>query len=151
NHGAALRRRMIPSRITVLLGAALMALGLAATADATLAPLVLWADLALVAVAALDALLSWKPLIDVQREVPATFSVGRANRVTVEVHSKARRSLRVFVKDDLASLEGVATSDLPLTLSLRPRGRLRATYRVRPEQRGAHQLGAHYVRYSSPL
>jgi uncharacterized protein (DUF58 family) len=139
---------MIPSRLTVLLGAALLALSLAATADPTLGPLVLWADLALAGVAALDALLTLRPLVDVQREAPGTFSVGRTNAVTVEVRSRARRSLKLQVNDDL--FEG-STSDLPLSLTLRPRGRLRAQYRVRPELRGAHVLGDHYVRYSSPL
>jgi uncharacterized protein (DUF58 family) len=139
---------MIPSRATVLLGAVLLALSLAATADSTLGPLVLWLDLALVGAALVDAALARRPLVEVQREVPGTFSVGRANIVAVEVRSKARRGLTIQLKDDL--FEGT-TSDLPLTLTLKARGRLRAGYRVRPDRRGAHLLGDHYVRYSSPL
>src|SRR5256885_6451793 len=106
---------MMPSRLMVLLGAALLALGLAATADPSLGPLVLWTDLALAGVAALDALLARRPLVEVQRDAPATLSVGRANPVTVEVRSRARRTLKILLKDDL--FEG-STSDLPLQLTL---------------------------------
>ena len=140
---------MIPSRALVLLAFVPLALAVATLADRSLLVPMLAADLAIALLAAFDALLARRPLVTVTRHAPAVLSIGRPNLITLEVRSSARRRLAVAVADDL--FDTAECDDLPATLDLPSRGLATARYHVRPTRRGAHALGDHHVRYSSPL
>jgi len=140
---------VIPSRLFVLLMLVPLALAIAAIADRTLLWPMLGADGFIALVAAMDALLARRPLVEVRRSSREVFSIGRSNLVTLELRSKARRKLHVRVTDDL--FEHASAPELPLALDLRPGAREQATYRVVPHRRGTYALGDHTIRYGSPL
>lgn len=140
---------MIPSGRFVLLLIVPVVLGLATIGDRSLLVPMLAADAGILAVAVVDALFARRPLVSVVRESAEVFSIGRPNSVTLHLRSSARRSLSVAVRDDL--FPGASTDDFPLEVKLRPRSRATLTYSVEPRRRGAYALGAHTVRYSSPL
>jgi uncharacterized protein (DUF58 family) len=140
---------MIPSNRLVLLALAPLAVSVAAVLTPSLVRPMLALDVLIALVAALDAFLARGRLVRVEREVAKVLSVGRDNAVKLHVRSLSRRALTVSVTDDLP---GEATApDLPATVELRGRGRATVTYHVRPTLRGAYALGAHHVRYPSPL
>jgi uncharacterized protein (DUF58 family) len=106
-------------------------------------------DVAVAAIAGLDALLALPRRIEVRREVRSVLSVGRQNPVTLHVRSRARRPLVIEVTDDVfepAEIEG-----LPGRVTLPPNGVATLRYQVRPRRRGAYALGDHTVRHGSPL
>jgi len=140
---------VIPSRLFVLLMLVPLALAIAAIADRTLLWPMLGADGFIALVAAMDALLARRPLVEVRRSSREVFSIGRSNLVTLELRSKARRKLHVRVTDDL--FEHASAPELPLALDLRPGAREQAVYRVVPHRRGTYALGDHTIRYGSPL
>jgi len=140
---------VIPSRLFVLLMLVPLALAIAAIADRTLLWPMLGADGFIALVAAMDALLARRPLVEVRRSSREVFSIGRSNLVTLELRSKARRKLHVRVTDDL--FEHASAPELPLALDLRPGAREQASYRVVPHRRGTYALGDHTIRYGSPL
>jgi uncharacterized protein (DUF58 family) len=140
---------MIPSRVMVLL--ALVPVGLAAMVlvDRTMLLTMLGADAVIALLAGLDALLAWRPLVKVSRATPEVLSIGRTNAVTLTLASRARRDLTVLVRDDL--FEDATSEELPLSVEVPALGKATARYHVRPNRRGAFQLGDHHVRYRSPL
>src|SRR5215208_4091397 len=140
---------MIPSNRLVLLALAPLAVSVAAVLSPALVRPMLGLDALIALLAALDAFLARGRLVRVEREVPKVLSVGRDNAVKLHVRSLTSRSLTVSVTDDLP-VEATAP-DLPATVELRGRGRASVTYHVRPSLRGAYVLGAHHVRYPSPL
>jgi uncharacterized protein (DUF58 family) len=140
---------MVPSRRLVGLGAVTLLLAFAVFADRRLWPALLWADLGLLLVAAVDALLGRRVLVDIERRPPGTFSIGRANPVELSVHSRARRPLALQIVDDL--FPSARSDELPLSVTLPPGASATLRYRVRPSQRGAFALGAHHLRWPTPL
>jgi uncharacterized protein (DUF58 family) len=140
---------MIPSSRFVVLALAPLAVAVASVLVPSLVRPMLGLDALLALVAAIDALLARQALVLVEREAPKVLSVGRDNAIKLQVRSLARRPLVVSLTDDLPA-EAVA-SDLPATVRLPARGRATVTYHLRPSLRGAHALGAHHVRYPSPL
>jgi uncharacterized protein (DUF58 family) len=140
---------MIPSRQLVLLMLGPLGLALLTLLDETLLSTMLLVDVAVAAVAGLDALLALPRHIEVRREVRSVLSVGRHNPVTLHVRSRARRPLEVEVTDDV--FEPAEVDGLPGRVSLAPTGTATVRYQVRPRRRGAYRLGAHTVRHSSPL
>jgi uncharacterized protein (DUF58 family) len=133
----------------VLLAVMPLAFAVATMFDAQLLWPMLLADAVLVAVAGVDALLGRKALVTVERRAPEVFSIGRSNPVWLEVRSLARRPLSVEVTDELfADADAEA---LPGRLQLPARGRAELRYQVRPRRRGAYALGAHHVRYPTPM
>lgn len=144
-----MRPPFVPTARLVALAAIPTALALAAAfLPGLLAPMFA-ADALLLVVALGDAAWGRRPLVTITRDRPRVLSVGRDNPVVIELTSRARRPLRVQVKDDLP--DGLSSPDLPLTVTLPARGSLPAGYRVRPERRGAFVLGDHHVRYPTPL
>jgi len=100
---------MVPSArlVWVLALPTLAALALLA-APRLLLPLLCF-DALFVAVAVIDALLSWRGLVTVARECPTVLAVDRPTRVRVELRSRTRRELTVDLYDDGfegASIEG---------------------------------------------
>lgn len=140
---------MIPSRVLVLAAVVPLALAVIAIVDRTLRVPMLAADLGILLVAAVDALLARKALVRVRRRVPRVLSIGRSNPIDLEIVSLSRRRLSVLLRDDL--FEGATADELPLRVDLPARGRVSARYRLRPTRRGAYAIGAHHVRYASPL
>ncbi|UQA59573.1 DUF58 domain-containing protein [Polyangium aurulentum] len=140
---------MIPSRALVLLFVGPLILSFLTLLDRSLLLYMLATDGAIVVLAGIDALLARRPLVSVERRVAHVLSIGRPNVVTLELRSSARRKLRVLVQDDLFS--SAESEDLPLSAELPARGRATLRYRLKPSRRGAHTLGAHHVRYASPL
>ena len=140
---------MIPSRALVLLALGPLALSFATLFDPSLLSAMLVVDGGVVLLAAIDALLSRKRLVSVERFVPTVLSVGRPNVVRLEVRSLARRPLEVRITDEL--FDDATSEELPLTVTVNPRTRLETRYRVVPKRRGSYMLGDHTVRYGSVL
>ncbi|MBX3183287.1 MAG: DUF58 domain-containing protein [Polyangiaceae bacterium] len=140
---------MLPSRVLVLSMLGPLCLAVFTLFDPSYWRLMVAIDLAIALIALVDAALAWRPLVSVTRELHPVFSLGRANPVTLTLRSRAKRRLQVNVTDDL--FEQASSEDLPLSVSIPAGGRVQASYHVRPLRRGAHALGAHHVRYGSPL
>jgi len=140
---------MIPSRALVLLFVGPLVLSFLTLLDRSLLVPMFITDAAIALLAFVDALLSRRPLVTLQRRVPTVFSIGRPNIVTYDLRSYARRKLHVKLHDDLFA---TATSeDLPLEIDLVARGSKSCKARVVPSRRGAHVLGHCFIRYSSLL
>ncbi len=139
----------LPSRTLLILF--LLPLGVAALSlfDQRFMQLAVAVDLGLLGLAALDALISWPSKLRVERRAADVFSVARKNVVTLTVRSRARRSLRVTVMDDL--FDGATVEGLPAELSIPARGRATISYRVVPSVRGSFELGDHHLRHDSVL
>lgn len=141
---------MIPSRLLVLMMIAPLLLGMVAVVDASLVWPMMATDGAIIVAAGVDALLSRRGLVEVERSVGSgVFSVGRSNVVDVRLRSLSRRALRVEQRDDLFA--DSEASGLPVSVDIPPRGRAEARYKVTPQRRGAYELGDHWVRYRSML
>jgi uncharacterized protein (DUF58 family) len=140
---------MIPSRRLVYIAAAPLLLALLALAVPALLRAALVADGVLLALVLADGVSSVRPLVSVERQAPAVFSIGRQNAVELEIASVANRRLAVEVNDDVFA--GAEGTDLPVRVQLPARGRAVVSYRLRPSRRGAYELGDHFVRYPSPL
>jgi uncharacterized protein (DUF58 family) len=139
----------VPARSFILLLLVPLALGALTIVDRTLLVPMLAADAGIALIAALDALLAYKPRIVVSREAPEVLSVGRQNRVRLSARSSASRRLLVRVTNDLFA--EAEASGLPLELDV-PAGRtVTADYQLEPRRRGAYRLGDLYARYQSPL
>lgn len=140
---------MIPSRQLVLLTLGPVGLALLTLVDPTLLSMMLAVDVALAGLAGLDALLAMGRSVRVSRQVRSVLSVGRNNPVTLHLWSQARRELAVEITDD--TFETSTTEGLPGRVMLAPGGTATYRYQIRPTRRGAYRLGAHTVRYPSPL
>ena len=139
----------IPSTRFVLLAVAPLVLGMVTALEpAFLLPMLL-ADLGIALVATGDAWLGRRVLVEVEREPPRIFSVGRSNLVRLHLRSKAGRDLRVMVNDDVAP--GLVVEGVPKTVSLAAVSRAPVTYHVRPSRRGLYALGDHHLRWPTPL
>ncbi len=140
---------MIPARPLVLLFIVPLGLALATLADRSLVWPMIAADLGIVLLAALDALLARRALVSVERAAPAVLSLQRPGVVTLELRSTSRRKLRVEVHEDL--FDAGESDELPLVAEVPARGHVTARYKLTATRRGAHTLGDHHVRYRSPL
>ncbi len=140
---------MFPSRILVLLMLIPLGFAVAVVADRSMLWPMFAADAFIALVALADAVLARRPLVDVRRTSREVFSIGRQNPVTLELRSRSARKLHVEINDDL--FEFAAAPELPVALELRPGARVQTTYRVVPRRRGTYALGAHTLRYRSPL
>ncbi len=140
---------MIPSPLLLLLALGPLALALLTLVDAALLGAVVTVDGALVVLAGVDALLGARGRVEARRELRAVLSIGRNNPVTLHLRSRARRALVVDVTDDAfapAEREG-----LPARVRVAPGGAVTVRYQLRPQRRGAYELGAVTVRYATPL
>ncbi len=140
---------MVPSRSLVLLFLIPLVVSLAAVFSKELVTAMIVVDVVIVVAAALDAWLARGKLITVRREAPDVFSLGRKNAVRLTLRSRANRALEVLVRDDV--FVSAETTDLPVRAELPARGMVTENYHVEPKHRGAFELGAHTVRYASPL
>ncbi len=140
---------MIPSPILVVLAIAPVVLAILTLLDPSMLWTMLLTDAVIIVLAAIDAALAYRPLVRITRSTREVFSIGQPNPVRLEIRSLANRSLNLVIRDDL--FDAAESEELPLTLTLGPRGRATKQYHVVPTRRGAHDLGDHFVRYLSPL
>ncbi len=140
---------LLPSRTLLLLLLFPLGLGLLGILEPRFVTYAVGFDLFLLALALLDALLSLRPRVAVERRTADVFSNGRRNAVTLSVRSLARRPLELELTDDL--FEGAVAEGLPSSLRLAPRASARLTYQIVPGVRGTYTLGDHHVRYESLL
>jgi uncharacterized protein (DUF58 family) len=139
----------VPSARLALLAVVPLLFGVVTAVEPALVWPMLFADLALVLLAATDAWLGRAVLVQVKREPPRIFSVGRANLVRLHVTSTAKRPLLVHVNDDLAA--ALVSEDLPTTARVPATGHTLVSYHVRPSRRGLYELGDHHLRWDTPL
>jgi uncharacterized protein (DUF58 family) len=139
----------VPTARLCLLALVPFGLGIGMVGTQALLLPMLAADLVVVLLAALDALLASGRLVTVEREPPRVLSVGRANPVRLTLRSTAGRPLQVSVTDDHS--DGLGSDELPARVTVPARGRASLVYHVRPTRRGAATLGDHHLRYRSPL
>jgi uncharacterized protein (DUF58 family) len=139
----------VPSRALLVAAALPLAMAVMGLLDARFVSLA-WAITALIVVGgALDASLSSKRYIRLERFAPEVMSLRRRNAVSVVVRSSAPRALRATIVDDL--FDGASSLDLPVSVDVPPGDSVTVTYHVEPAQRGAHALGDQHVRYRSLL
>ena len=140
---------LVPTRrlVTLAFAATAIALvaGFAPGVDAAWATL----DVALVAMAALDALAGRGRRIEAERRAAQIFSVGRANAVSIVLHNRSGRALRGTVTDD--PIDEADASGLPGAFELAPHGSAALRYEITPSRRGKRALRAVTVRYALPL
>ncbi len=140
---------MVPTRRLALLAMVAAAVAVVAGWVPSLRPALFGMDAVLVLGTLVDVLSALGRRVDVDRQVAAIFSVGRANVVTLHLHNRGGRALRGIVADD--PLEACDTLDHPARFELPSRGRATVRYQIVPSQRGARLLGAVAVRYASVL
>ncbi len=153
---------MIPSTRLVLLAAVglvpalLIALARVMAADGQsggsqdelLVPLLFW-DVAVALLALVDAHLSRRWRVEVERQLPQVLSVGRNNAVQLEIGNPGRGDLTLLVQDDGA--EFVLPIGMPQTIKLLGNSRETLRYYLQPLRRGAHTLGHIWLRAPSIL
>jgi uncharacterized protein (DUF58 family) len=140
---------LIPRPTLVLLFVVPALLALLAMGDTSLRPFVWWVNGAILLLMLIDAGLGFRAKLRLLHTAPDVFSLGRNNRVMLELRSHARRTLHLKIRGDgfqYAELKG-----LPLVASLQPGESCNLEYYVTPRRRGAFALGAHYVRIITPL
>ena len=124
-----------------------LAAGAVVPALQPLAPLLLLAVLALLA---LDWRLTPSPRrLEVQRVHEARLSIGAENPIEVTLENRSRRALRVWVRDEFPP--GLRASALFLDGRLEPGEERRLGYTLWPPRRGDFQFGDVNVRYRSAL
>ena len=108
---------MIPTRRLVLLAAFLAIPLMFSSIDRNVADLALLVNLALVAVACVDLLISPEPgEIDVRREISEVLSVGTSNPASLVVRNRSHAWLSLSLHDDPGGLCRVER--LPQTIDL---------------------------------
>lgn len=139
----------LPSSRLALLAVVPLLFGTVAAVEGALVWPALAADLLLLVLTAVDAWLGRRRVVQVERQSPRIFSVGRANPVKLRVVSQARRPLSVRLTEDCGA--AWVGEGLPVTVQLAAGGYSEVTYHVRPQRRGLYELGAHYLRWPTPL
>jgi uncharacterized protein (DUF58 family) len=140
---------MVPTRRLALLAFLATVVAVAAGWAPALRPALVVTDLAIVLGTLVDVLFAIGRRVDVDRQVAAIFSVGRANVVTLHLRNRSGRALRGSVADD--PLESSTTSEHPARFEIAPHGHAVVRYQVTPLRRGPRTLGAVTVRYGSAL
>lgn len=138
----------IPGRPLVLASVLPLLLGAAAALDPNLIGPMLVLDGVIVALALLDLLLAAPASLTARRTVPDNASLNRDIEVEIEVRSRLRRTVHLWVND--AVPEQAEQEGLPARLRLEPGTVRRLTYRLRPLVRGPARFGEIWIRYPSP-
>jgi uncharacterized protein (DUF58 family) len=141
----------IPTRRWFLVAAALSLVGLLGVfRNDGLAWLLVLDALWLLALAVDTLLVSNPDEIDVAREAPTAFSVGRALPVSYGWSNRGKRAVMLRVKEQFPEpLGGVKTPLREVTIA--PRGRTREQLSVMPAHRGKGKGGTIYTRILGPL
>lgn len=139
----------IPHRPLLWLSGGWLALGVAALFVPAAYPAWQVAGLALLALAAADALAGrqLRGALDIEREVAHALPVGTWQPVGLRITTRRRVSVAVY---DHHPAQFVAEG-LPLQVDIAPGQCLRASYRLFLTARGAHAFAGVELRYRSPL
>lgn len=140
---------LVPTRALVWLAVVPLALSVCTAFEPSLVNSVLLLDAGLLLFALFDAAFCVRAQLEVHRFAPDVMSLKRRNAVRLDLSSRASRRLQVVVQQDLFA--GATATDLPGSGEIPARGQLTLTYHVEPAARGAFVLGAHTLRYRSPL
>lgn len=108
-------------------------------------------DLAVIAVASIDFLISRKtPGLTVERELAQRLSVGDAAEVTLRIENRSSRPLSLRIKDEHPpDMELVDSREAAFTIPAS--GTVRFTYKVVPPRRGEYRFGVTAIRRLSLL
>ena len=137
------------SRTALLLALAALPTLVAAGAPGVLA-LVVALDVAILALVALDALLTPGPgSLEARRELREPLSAFAPNRVGLALASRARRTLRLELAD--APPPELDSSAHRRRIALRPGESARLEYQATPRRRGEASFGDLHVRARGPL
>ncbi|MBI2396081.1 MAG: DUF58 domain-containing protein [Deltaproteobacteria bacterium] len=96
-----------------------------------------------------DAIAVARRRVEIERSVPAIFSIGRPNLVTLTVRNRSARALAATVADDPigdATVEG-----MPAEVPLGPHATALVKYELTPTRRGPRTFGAATARHAGPL
>lgn len=110
---------------------------------------ILLADLALLALAAVDFFWARGAKVDVRREIPPKLSVGVANRIPLHLHNRSARDVRLRLMDSVP--DELSAEPMPLDLTVPAHSRGDASYRAIPHQRGKYEFQDLYLRVRGPL
>ncbi|HEY4016165.1 MAG TPA: DUF58 domain-containing protein [Polyangiaceae bacterium] len=138
---------MIPTRRLAVLGFLLTLIAVGAGYSSTL-PLAVLDGLAFLAVA-VDAVFAFGVRVEVERQVAAILSVGRANAVTLRLRNPTARTLRGVLADD--PIDAADARGNPIAFVLGPGEETSIRYQLTPHRRGTRAFGAVTVRCPSPL
>jgi uncharacterized protein (DUF58 family) len=140
---------MVPTRRLAIFAFLATLLALVAGYAVSLRPALALVDAVLLLGVLIDLAFGAGRRIDVDRQAPAIFSVGRPNLVTVQLRNRSGRSLRgTFADDPLEACEAVGN---PGAFELPAHGTVGVRYELVPSRRGPRTFGAVTVRYPSPL
>src|SRR4028119_429446 len=117
--------QLVPTSRLVILFVVPLALAAATPFVPHLLKFVLAMDAGILALALADALSLLRNPVSLDRRLPRVLSLGRDNPVTIEVSSRSRRALKVFVKDDVP--DSMTSAGLPARLSVPPRASVEIT------------------------
>jgi uncharacterized protein (DUF58 family) len=106
-------------------------------------------DIVILVAALADALAVRTKRISVERSVPAIFSIGRANVVTLNLHNRSARALDLTIADD--PLGDAEAAGMPARTSIAAHGALVVRYDLVPSARGARAFDTVTVEYPGPL
>ncbi len=126
-----------------------LTLALLALGDQSLRPFVWYVNGAIALVAVLDAALGYRVRLRLTSSAPDVFSLGRRNRIGLNLVSNARRALNLRLKSDL--FDFAEADAMPLRVKLQAGERREVEYHITPRRRGAYALGSHYARVPTPL
>lgn len=136
------------ARLCVLAFVATAVAVLAGYVDALVVPLVVL-DFVLVVAVGADVLALLGKRLTVERTVPAIFSIGRANVVTLTVQNRSPRALDLTVADD--PLGDARADGMPAAARIAAHGAVVVRYDLVPSSRGARSFGRVTVEYPGPL
>jgi uncharacterized protein (DUF58 family) len=140
---------MVPTRRLAWFAMLAAALAIVAGYAPPLRGPMLVVDLVLLLGAFADGVLALGRRLDLERQSPAIFSVGRPNLVTLVLRNRSGRALSGMVADD--PLEACEARGNPGRFDLAPHGGTAVKYELVPTRRGRRRFGAVSVRYPSPL
>ncbi len=107
-------------------------------------------DLALLLAFIFDLLSSPKSsLFSASRICPERLSIGRQNKVTLEIYSQANEPVRIKLRDSYPESFESDVSEFDFQLEARSKATL--AYSLLPRRRGAYEFGKIFIRYKSRL
>ncbi len=138
----------LPTRRLAAAAAALSLVLLALPAGGPVS--VILANVALLAVALVDALLAPPPAsVEVDRRLPDVLTIGQVGEVVWQLRNRTARSLRVAVADELAPSLHAQTRRIAARVPAH--GRAVASTVIRPRRRGRFDIDELVVRVDGPL
>lgn len=88
-------------------------------------------------------------LITARRETQDRLSIGRSNKVSIEVFNQSANDLIVRVRDDHPQTIEASTEEFEF--KLKAKGQSLLEYELTPRRRGLYQFGSIFIRYRSFL